>query len=161
MLNQVLFALALLAALVLPVPAAIAAGGGGSDGVLPSAQEDPDYVRGKQAVEAKNWQAALQAFNSVVAKDPGNADAHNYLGYTHRKSGNLDLAFKHYAEALRIDPRHRGAHEYVGEAYLMTGNLAKAEEHLNALDRICFFGCEEYRDLKKAVAEYRQRAANR
>lgn len=162
MLNQMLFALALLAALALSGPAANAAGGGDSPSPgAASAPEDPDYVAGKQAVEARNWQAALQAFSSVVAKDPGNANAHNYLGYTHRKSGNLDLAFKHYGEALRIDPRHRGAHEYVGEAYLMTGNLAKAEEHLNALDRICFFGCEEYRDLKKAVTEYRQQAANR
>lgn len=151
-----------LAALTLPGLSAVAAGGG--DGPSPmtlSAPEDPDYAAGKQAVDARNWQAALEAFSKVVAKDPGNANAHNYLGYAYRKSGDLDLAFKHYGEALRLDPRHRGAHEYVGEAYLMTGNLVKAEEHLKALDRICFFGCEEYRDLKKAVAEYRQKAANK
>jgi len=53
--------------------------------------------------------------------------------------------------------RHRGAHEYVGEAYLLVGNLAKAEEHLNALKTICLIPCEEYEDLKRAVAEYRQR----
>jgi len=62
--------------------------------------------------------------------------------------------FKHYNEALRIDPKHKGAHEYVGEAYLMVGNVAKAKEHLAALDRICFFGCDEYSLLKKAVAEF-------
>jgi hypothetical protein len=39
----------------------------------------------------------------------------------------------------------------------MKGDLAKAKEHLFALDRLCFFGCEEYTDLKKAVAEYEQR----
>jgi len=37
------------------------------------------------------------------------------------------------------------------------GNLAKAEEHLNALKTICLIPCEEYEDLKRAVAEYRQR----
>ena len=152
----------LLAALTLSGPPAVAAGGGDSPSPMAaSAPEDPDYAAGKQAVDARNWQAALEAFSKVLAKDPGNANAHNYLGYTYRKSGNLDLAFKHYGEALRLDPRHRGAHEYVGEAYLMTDNLGKAEEHLKALDRICFFGCEEYRDLKKAVAEYRQKAANK
>ena len=160
MVNRVLFALTLLAALALPGAAAVASGGGGGDSV-PAAPEDPDYAAGKRAVEAMNWQAALDAFNKVAAKDPGNANAQNYLGYTYRKSGKLDLAFKHYEEALRLNPKHRGAHEYMGEAYLMVNNLAKAEEHLKVLDRLCLFGCEEYDDLKKAVAEYRQKAANK
>jgi hypothetical protein len=34
-----------------------------------------------------------------------------------------------------------------------------SEEHLAALQRICLIPCEEYDDLKKAVAEYRARAA--
>jgi hypothetical protein len=59
-----------------------------------------------------------------------------------------------YTEALRLDPNHRGAHEYIGEAYLQLGNVAKAKEHLAALDRICFFPCDEYSDLKAAVAKY-------
>jgi len=152
----------LLAALALSARPAVAAGGGDSPSPgMSSVPEDPDYAAGKQAVEARNWQAALDAFNKVAAKDPRNANAQNYLGYTYRKMGNLDLAFKHYDEALRLDPRHRGAHEYVGEAYLITDNLAKAEEHLKALDRICFFGCDEYRDLKKAVAEYKQKTASK
>jgi Flp pilus assembly protein TadD len=159
--NRTLLSLTvLLAALTLSGQPAVAAGGGGSDSAL-AVPEDPDYAAGKRAVEARNWQAALDAFNKVVAKEPRNADAHNYLGYTYRKSGQLDLAFKEYDEALRLDPKHRGAHEYLGEAYLMTDNLAKAEEHLKALDRICFFSCEEYRDLKKAVAEYKQKTANK
>ncbi len=69
----------------------------------------------------------------------------------------LELAFKHYQRALQLDPRHRGAHEYMGEAYLIVNNLAKAQEHLAALQRICLIPCEEYEDLKKAVADYRGR----
>jgi DNA-binding SARP family transcriptional activator len=65
--------------------------------------------------------------------------------------------FKHYNEALRIDPKHRNAHEYIGEAYLMVNNPAKAKEHLAALDRLCFFSCEEFTDLKKAIAAYEAR----
>ena len=61
--------------------------------------------------------------------------------------------------ALQLDPRHRGAHEYIGEAYLMANNLTKAEEHLAALQRICLILCGEYEDLKKAIADYRARAA--
>jgi len=34
------------------------------------------------------------------------------------------------------------------------GNVGKAKEHLARLDDLCFFGCEEYSMLKKAVADY-------
>ncbi|MGP1679917.1 MAG: tetratricopeptide repeat protein [Burkholderiales bacterium] len=161
MLNHAFLALSLLCALTLSGPAAIAAGGDSSSSAQTAQPEDPDYAAGKRAVEAMRWPAALDAFNKVVAKDPGNAGAHNYLGYTYRRSGQLDLAFKHYEEALRLNPEHRGAHEYMGEAYLMVDNLAKAEEQLKVLDRLCLFGCEEYDDLKKAVAEYKQKNAKK
>ncbi len=73
----------------------------------------------------------------------------------------MSLVFKHYNEALRIDPDHRGAHEYLGEAYLMVGNLAKAKEHLSVLDKLCFFPCDEYSDLKKAIADYERKQVSR
>jgi hypothetical protein len=73
--------------------------------------------------------------------------------------GQLQLAFTHYRRALQLDRRHRGAHEYSGEAYLMANDLTQAEEHLGALERICLIPCKEYEDLKKAVADYRARAA--
>jgi len=119
-----------------------------------AATADPDFEAGKAAIRHQNWSEAIGYFGKVAARDPQNAGAQNWLGYANRKSGNLDLAFKHYNEALRLDPKHRGAHEYIGEAYLMKGDVAKAKEHLAALDRICFFGCEEYSDLKRAIADY-------
>ena len=162
MVNSIVLRLALTVALVLTGQAAIAAGGGANEmPPIGSPPEDPNFTLGRKAVEAQNWQAATEAFSKVVAKDPRNADGFNMLAYSYRKSGNLDMAFKNYDEALRIDPKHRAAHEYLGEAYLMAGNLAKAEEHLNTLDKLCFFGCDEFRELKKAVADYKQKAASK
>jgi tetratricopeptide (TPR) repeat protein len=117
---------------------------------------DPDYEAGRSAIEARNWKAALEHFNRSAGRDPRNADTQNMLGYAHRQAGNMELALKHYREALRLDPSHRGAHEYIGEAYLRMGDLASAEQHLAALDRLCFFSCEEYRDLKRAVEAFRK-----
>ena len=131
-----------------------------SDEAPARAQLDPDYAAGKAAIEAKQWNAAIGALSSAALRDTRNADIQNYLGYAYRHIGQLELAFKHYQRALDLNPRHRGAHEYVGEAYLMVSNLAKAEEHLAALEKICLIPCEEYEDLRKAIAEYRQRAAN-
>jgi len=127
------------------------------DEALAGGQLDPDYAAGKAAITAKDWEAAIRSLSSAALRDTRNADIQNYLGYAYRQTGQLELAFKHYRRALELNPRHRGAHEYAGEAYLMVDDLAKAEEHLTALQRICLIPCEEYEDLKKTIAAYRQR----
>ena len=116
---------------------------------------DPMLDRYHAAAERQDWKSAAAAMNDALAADSRNADYHSLYAYALRRSGSpdMDVVFKHYNEALRIDPKHRGAHEYIGEAYLMVGNVAKAREHLGALDKICFFGCSEYNDLKKAISE--------
>ena len=135
---------------------ALQAHAAGEDTMPTSKPADPDYVAGKKAVDAGDWNAAIAAFTRAAARDAKNPDIQNYLGYSYRKAGNLDSAFKYYEVALKLEPDHKGAHEYIGEAYLMKGDLKMAKQHLDALDRICTFGCSEYRELKKAVAEYEQ-----
>ena len=156
--KAILSAACLMAVIAFWGPLAVAADSESPSSAPAAATEDPNYAAGKKALAASDWKAAAAAFSKAVEKTPGNANAQNLLAYSYRRLGNLDMAFKHYNEALRLDPKHLGAHEYIGEAYLMVGNLAKAEEHLAALDKLCFFGCEEYRTLKKAVAEYKQKS---
>ena len=62
-----------------------------------------------------------------------------------------DKAFDYYERALTLDPRHRFAQEYIGELYLKLNQLDKAKYHLSKLDSICFFGCDEYDELKEAI----------
>jgi tetratricopeptide (TPR) repeat protein len=114
-----------------------------------------DYREGKAAVAKKDWRAASAAFERAVKANPKSADAHNMYAYTQRWLGNIDVAFKHYAEALRLDPKHRGAHEYVGIAYLKAKQPEKAKEHLAKLEQICGKACEEYKDLDKAIAAHK------
>jgi Flp pilus assembly protein TadD len=116
----------------------------------------PDNLSAARAqIAAKNWPAAIEELKRV--NDTGSADWNNLMGFSLRKGPTPDFAGaeKFYNEALRIDPKHRGALEYSGELYLQTGDLAKAEQRLAALDKACFFGCEEYSDLKKAIAQYK------
>ena len=120
---------------------------------------DPDYAAGRHAIDTRDWGTAIRRLSAAALRDTSNADIQNYLGYAYRQSRRLDLAFTHYQRALQLNPRHRGAHEYLGEAYLMVNDLTKAEEHLAALETICLIPCEEYEDLRKAITEYRQRAA--
>jgi len=127
----------------------------------PDAPKDVVLERYTLASEKQDWKAAAAALEEGLQKNPNNAEYHNLLAYSTRKGPNPDmsLVFKHYNEALRIDPKHKGAHEYLGEAYLMVGNVAKAKEHLAQLDKLCFFGCSEYSDLKKAIAAHESKVA--
>src|SRR6266567_3133652 len=54
--------------------------------------------------------------------------------------------------AALLNPRHRSAHEHLGEAHLVLGEPATAEQHLAHLEDLCLIGCEEYDDLKRAIA---------
>jgi tetratricopeptide (TPR) repeat protein len=121
---------------------------------------DPDFAAGKRATVAGDWNGAIKVLTSAGLRDDRNADIQNYLGYAYRRLRQLDAAIGHYRRALTLNPRHRSAHEHLGEAYLVQGDLAKAEEHLTALKQICLIPCEEYDDLKRAMAEYNKIARN-
>ena len=145
----------LIAALILAgfwTPAS-AAGDADSSSTAP---KDPVIERAAAATAKKDWPAAQAILKEALQKNPNNASYHNLYAYSVRKDANPDMSvvFKHYNEALRLDPKHRGAHEYIGEAYLMVGNVGKAKEHLGVLDKLCFFPCSEYSDLKKAIAAH-------
>jgi Flp pilus assembly protein TadD len=146
----------LLTILSLSFAAGAALAAGDPPAPKPDAPKDVVLERYTMASQKQDWPAAAAVLQEGLQKSPNNADYHNLLAYSIRKGPNPDMSevFKHYNEALRIDPKHKGAHEYLGEAYLQVGNLAKAKEELAALDKICFFGCSEFSELKKAIAEH-------
>jgi tetratricopeptide (TPR) repeat protein len=122
------------------------------------AQLDPDFKAGKKALGAENWNGAIAALQAAALRDPLNADIQNYIGYAYRRLNQLGPAIGHYQQALVLNPRHRSAHEHLGEAYLVLGESVKAEQFLAALENLCLIPCEEYNDLKRAIAAYRRLA---
>jgi tetratricopeptide (TPR) repeat protein len=137
------------------VPSVVFAMGGDPAPAPARAPGAADFARGRAAIDHKDWPEAISAFEKVVAQDSKNADAYNWLGYASRKSGKLDAAFKYYDKALSLDPKHRGAYEYQGEAFLMANQPAKAESNLATLAKLCNSSCEEYQDLKEAIADFK------
>jgi cytochrome c-type biogenesis protein CcmH/NrfG len=119
----------------------------------PAPAIDPEYTRAQQMVQRKEWAPAAQVLEAFIRANPRSADGFNLLGYSYRNLQRMDEALAAYNQALKLEPKHKGAHEYIGIAFIQLGQLAKAREHLVALDNICTFSCEEYRDLKKAYEE--------
>lgn len=130
--------------------------GGGSDSGAPVKQKST-YAMAVEKVKARNFVSAIPMLRDVVSKEPSNADALNYLGFSYRETGDLKSAMTYYRRALAVDPNHKGANEYLGELYVRMGDLPKAEAQLAKLDRLCSFGCAEYEELKRKVASMKRR----
>ena len=79
------------------------------------------------------------------------ADKFNLLGFTARKSGDLESAESYYLRALEINPKHVRALEYQGELFLQLGKVADAKQNLEKIQRICWLPCNEEKQLEEAI----------
>ena len=113
-----------------------------------------DFAAGKSAVYSGRFETAIRLLKKVVAQEPKNADAHNYIGFSYRKIGKLDLAASSYKQVFSINPDHKGALEYQGELFLKLGNLSWANENLAKLEKLCPSTCKELTELKRAIADF-------
>lgn len=142
------------ALLLVLATAGVALGAGGNIGNDFAKPRNPDFAQARELIDQGDFSGAVPLLQKVVREEERNADAYNLLGYSLRKLGRYDEALRHYTRALEIKPKHRGAHEYIGETYLALDQPEKAREHLAFLDEDCWFGCEEYDELKAAIEEY-------
>jgi Flp pilus assembly protein TadD len=117
-------------------------------------QLDLDFAAGKKALAAEDWSGAIAALKLAALRDPRNADMQNYIGYAHRRLGDMGPAMGHYQQALIFNPRHRSAREHLGELYLSLGEPIKAEEQLAVLKEICLVPCDEVSNLDRAIIAY-------
>ena len=126
----------------------------GNQDAKPSQAKNNEFNDGKSAVYSGRFETAIQILKKVISDEPRNADAHNYLGYSYRKLGKLDLAASSYFKVFAINPDHKGALEYQGELFLKQGNLSAAKLNLEKLAKLCSSNCKEYAELKRAIADF-------
>ena len=120
------------------------------------------YKKGKKLVirakqqEKKNraekaqelYLKAYDIFEKAYAKNKTNPDILNYLGFTLRKTGNLEKAEVYYLKGLELDAGHLGINEYLGELYVQTNRIELAKKRLAVLNGC---KCEEYEELKELI----------
>ena len=115
------------------------------------------YDKAYELVYAEKFDKSLKLLKKIAKRDDlgeMKADVYNLLGFSYRKNDNpdLDKAFESYKIALEANPEHAGAHEYLGELYLKMGDKFMAEEMLAKLETIAGTSSDEYKKLKKAIA---------
>jgi len=101
---------------------------------LSTKQEDKDYtnfVAGSIYERQKKYEQAEEEFRKVIASDPKNAMALNYLGYMLADRGTrLDESLGYIRRAVALDPNNGAYLDSLGWAYYKMGNYDLAEENL-------------------------------
>jgi tetratricopeptide (TPR) repeat protein len=121
-------------------------------------QSETDFQKAEYMIKGEQYAEAIPLLQKVVADNPRDADAWNYLGFAARKLGRKEEALGYYQKALAVDAKHKGANEYLGELYLLMNDLPKAEAQLAILKGICGTNCEEVEDLEADIADYKAQA---
>ncbi len=118
-------------------------------------EEKKEFLKAEALVEMGDYKSAIPILERIVERDPKQATAYDYLGLSYANLGQLEKAHGYYQQALVIDNGHRGANLHIGQLYLQTDNLPQAEARLDALDKACLLGCEEYTALKVQIQSYK------
>lgn len=115
-------------------------------GVLP---DEDLYQQGRALAKEARYDWAIEVLS--IIQDQQDPRVLNYLGYSNRKAGRLDIGITYYTKALAIDPNFNLAREYLGEGYLAAGRVDLAMNQLAEIARSCGTTCEEYRELNAAI----------
>lgn len=115
-------------------------------GILP---DNELYLQGRLLAKQGQYDWALTVLAAV--QDQNNPDVLNYMGYSNRKAGRLDIAITYYQKALDINPNFVLAREYLGEGFVAAGKLDLAKAQLFEIGKRAGEQSEEYVDLAKAI----------
>jgi tetratricopeptide (TPR) repeat protein len=115
---------------------------------------DTGFTTAEKLIKEQNYADAIPLLEKIVEQQPNDADALNYLGFSHRKLGHQEIALDYYLKALAAKPEHPGANEYLGELYLEMNRLPDAEARLAVLKQACG-DCEESQELAEKIAAFK------
>ena len=94
-------------------------------------RDSDNFLWGALYERQKKFDLAEEMFKKVIAGDPRNAAALNYLGYMLADRGlRLDEALGYVQKAVRLEPENGAYLDSLGWAYFKLGNYDLAEQNL-------------------------------
>lgn len=78
--------------------------------------------------QVETWSDGVTLWQRALAVGGNSTVAQNNLGVALQKSGRLDEAAAHFAEAVRLEPRHERGHRNLGNVRFAQGRLPEAIE---------------------------------
>ena len=95
-----------------------------------SLNRDELYLAVRQLAYAGRYLDAQDVLRALPDHDPGRL---TYLGFTHRKLGNRDLAMDYYSQAIDRDPANILARSYMGQGLVEEGKISQAMVQLHQI----------------------------
>lgn len=104
----------------------------------PAEKQQIDFMRGAMYEREKSYDEAEKVFRGILATDPENAGAMNYLGYMFAERDiNLDEAQQLLTKALELEPGNGAYEDSLGWVYYRLNRLDQAVDELRmALEKI-------------------------
>jgi tetratricopeptide (TPR) repeat protein len=103
----------------------------------PEEQEWPRFLLGEVYERQKRYDLAEEQFKKVLAADPFNASAANYLGYMLADRGvRLEESVKYIQKALQMEPNNGAYLDSLGWAYYKMNRCDLAAPHLEKAVRL-------------------------
>ncbi|RUA28878.1 MAG: hypothetical protein DSY76_03925 [Bacteroidetes bacterium] len=105
---------------------------------LSSCTDNKAKIRSELNLGIKNlykgdWTHAIEKFNSVIAMDSTQCEAHLYLGRAYFNQGKQDLAMQQYNTAIRLNPKYGEAYRSRAQLWFSLGNRTKScKDYLKA-----------------------------
>lgn len=94
--------------------------------LLAEGGDSSSFDAGVSAIGASDFEGARKTFSEVVTDEPGNAQAHFYLGVAQQNLGQNPEAIASYEKALDLDPKLTEASINLTAALLDAGEAARA-----------------------------------
>jgi len=88
------------------------------------------YGRAIDFLQKGKYEQAIQDLKQVVAVQPDNVDAYNYLGNAYLKQNKTKEAIETFALAARLNPAAPDSYNNLAKSYLQANNYDEAEKQL-------------------------------
>ncbi len=85
------------------------------------------YVKGRQLLMNKEYDAAIEQLNKVIELDEKYVMAYTLRGNCYSALKKNDEAIKDFSKAIELDPNNRGAYLGRSSAYKALGKLPQAK----------------------------------
>ena len=114
-----------------------------------SLERDEIYLAVRQLAYMGRYSDAQTLLEYLPEDDTGRL---TYLGFTHRKLGNADLAMTYYRKALELDPTNNLARSYMGQGLVVQGKVTDAIVQLKLIRANGGKGSWSETSLRNAIA---------
>lgn len=108
-------------------------------------------AEGKAALDRKDANAAIDAYEAALASDPKNVAAFSGIAKGYEMLGLPGKAVKYYRDALALNPSDISALEGQGKALIARGATARAQVNLARIKALCKTDCAAAERLQTAL----------